>query len=1080
MRRIRTFCFGVLVGFFLLTGSAPARAATAPERESIRRQATPAASRRDLSPAEASAAVRLEHQRHERRLARKPAPGLPRFGRFGEVAVIEDDGSIVTPSIPRNLSDLVPRVAIELRPLSGGGWDVRFGEPGPAFLNPPQLFDITQPDDSAEIVLPFAFPYQGATYDHIWVHGGGYLTLGAPGDDPFDPNGLRDAARFLAGPPRIAPLYSDLFPTLVIYEPGPDDALVTWLVTWFDQTVFAEVRARLGRDGTVRFEYPDSALPGAAPAAIGDAVIGVSPGGGGGPLADTNFVGSLPAVFPPGAVYEEFSATISLFDLPASTLHFQPTAGGFAVSSGAPLYETDLGPTLALGNGQAVEVALPFAFPFLGGAQESVFISDDGTLGFGRRCSANSLSFLLATPPCVAAFGANLRPDLGGSVHARVEADRVVVTWAAVPAPALFPNPGPVTTQAVLHADGRIEITYPAAIPPTGTVVVGVTAGGAARPQHLVDLSSDLPLSLDAGSIVEVFGVRRFEHVDLADRSLTFIPAPGGFAVSRGVGGWIDTDFRDGLLPVGGCSPDGCPETFEVSLGFSFPFLGGTYDRVYVNDSGNVTFGGPDTDDVTAASLIAGPPRITVFGFPADESDQSFAVRAAVTPERAVITWDPVITPGGWLSMQLILEKNGTMRLVHAATPITGLIGVAAGGGAGPVHEIDFSADLPATLSAGVIFEEFTFGRFATVDFVALAREFYRTRPDNYDFLVVFTDFPANIGAVAFNAGVSNRTLGLGLPVYDDTSFFGSAGELESLVAMNNIELYWPDAERLVNPPIVYFQGVRLRIMGLTDGGPLSPGPAGQQWTLGIESPISVMAEEAGHRWMAYARLDHPMTGVGPESLDLLGRSLGHWSHYFHTAVPPGQFAGDPRSSAMEGNVLRDLGPGPLADPRTGDIVCTDPGQHGFLTDPLELEDGYSALDQYLMGLRKPSDVGPLFYVDHAFSPLFPFEDPDRFFDARANNFFCGQRVDFSIADILAHPDMGPRLPASSDENDDGLGNDVKTMAFVLLTTRQRLSAWQDDARRVDTFRRTWQSYANGPATGGRGRFDTRLDPPVH
>jgi hypothetical protein len=32
----------------------------------------------------------------------------------------------------------------------------------------------------------------------------------------------------------------------------------------------------------------------------------------------------------------------------------------------------------------------------------------------------------------------------------------------------------------------------------------------------------------------------------------------------------------------------------------------------------------------------------------------------------------------------------------------------------------------------------------------------------------------------------------------------------------------------------------------------------------------------------------------------------------------------------------------------------------------------------------------------------------------------------------------------------------------------------------VDNFRRVWQSYANGPATGGRGKFDTALYPLVH
>jgi hypothetical protein len=74
---------------------------------------------------------------------------------------------------------------------------------------------------------------------------------------------------------------------------------------------------------------------------------------------------------------------------------------------------------------------------------------------------------------------------------------------------------------------------------------------------------------------------------------------------------------------------------------------------------------------------------------------------------------------------------------------------------------------------------------------------------------------------------------------------------------------------------------------------------------------------------------------------------------------------------------------------------------------------------------------------------------------------------------------MGPRDPAIGDEDDTGTGIDVKTMAFVLVV--EPGSSRQSEAiKQVDTLRRTWQQYANGPATGGLARFDTVLDPAIH
>lgn len=91
------------------------------------------------------------------------------------------------------------------------------------------------------------------------------------------------------------------------------------------------------------------------------------------------------------------------------------------------------------------------------------------------------------------------------------------------------------------------------------------------------------------------------------------------------------------------------------------------------------------------------------------------------------------------------------------------------------------------------------------------------------------------------------------------------------------------------------------------------------------------------HRWAADVPFPHA-DGFGP-----------HWNFYLDTSVPAAQFEGPPRAFALEGNVLQDLGPA---------AECA--GRNRFETHPDELADGYSALDQYLMGVRQAGEVGPL------------------------------------------------------------------------------------------------------------------------
>ncbi len=93
--------------------------------------------------------------------------------------------------------------------------------------------------------------------------------------------------------------------------------------------------------------------------------------------------------------------------------------------------------------------------------------------------------------------------------------------------------------------------------------------------------------------------------------------------------------------------------------------------------------------------------------------------------------------------------------------------------------------------------------------------------------------------------------------------------------------------------------------------------------------------------------------------------------------------------------------------------------------------------------------------------------------------------MNLTVADIQAFPGIGPRVPADGDEIDhDASGTpkpDVKTMAFVLLVKQGPPNGTHASAvAQVDNFRRAWPAYANGPATGGRGRFDTNLHPAIH
>jgi subtilase family serine protease len=127
-----------------------------------------------------------------------------------------------------------------------------------------------------------------------------------------------------------------------------------------------------------------------------------------------------------------------------------------------------------------------------------------------------------------------------------------------------------------------------------------------------------------------------------------------------------------------------------------------------------------------------------------------------------------------------------------------------------------------------------------------VAREFLRTHPDTYDFLVVFSTFEFATGdALAFHWGVQNKVRGLGLAQYDVSHLFGSAGRLLGYIDMAALARYVTD--------------------------PLQPA---------FETVLTTLGHEMLHQWSGRVRF---MEASGQLSAALLGRDSSHWSDLLDT-----------------------------------------------------------------------------------------------------------------------------------------------------------------------------------------------------
>ena len=195
---------------------------------------------------------------------------------------------------------------------------------------------------------------------------------------------------------------------------------------------------------------------------------------------------------------------------------------------------------------------------------------------------------------------------------------------------------------------------------------------------------------------------------------------------------------------------------------------------------------------------------------------------------------------------------------------------------------------------------------------------------------------------------------------------------------------------------------------------------------------LSLLGHEVGHRWLAFMDFsDHDRE----RSSALLGRASAHWSFFF-----------DSDASVMEGNDIEDLGGGSF---RTVAAV-----------------EGYSALDQYAMGLRHDHEVPSFFYVEAPTNAMPPARSTG---SPQVGVTFNGTKREVLIQDVIEVE--GARVPSA------GESPRVHRQAFLYVVGNGR-EANADYLAKLDTIRQQWEPFF-GAATDNRMRVETRLRPPV-
>lgn len=452
------------------------------------------------------------------------------------------------------------------------------------------------------------------------------------------------------------------------------------------------------------------------------------------------------------------------------------------------------------------------------------------------------------------------------------------------------------------------------------------------------------PIGKDVGDIAVMYDsggvVARRNPFNLEGRSITFTPNANhtAYRFTTAVAVFDETAAQRGA-PLAQLGDD---DTRRLSLPFRFPFFGSTYETLYVNSDGNISFQEGDARAMSKSIglLAGGPPRIAALFADLDPSRSLYGVRVLGEPSRVVVTWLEVpeyrsAGTGPMQTFQLRLYADGRMEIAYRMVNIReAVVGISPGRAVGLTEIVSFSQGSGSEFRATVA-ESFT--AVEAIDTVLLAQRFYQTHDDAYDYLVVYNTLgiPARSFAVATELTIRSRyRAGFGDTPVDLGREYGSAARLQAFLNMGSLAQYPMDPRQ----------------------------PVAARGATG-DTPLSILAHEVGHLFLALASIRDE---ADPELRPMLGAGLAHWSFNFNSDA-----------SFLEGNRILDKGEN--ANPRFETVGAVE---------------RYSSLDQYLMGFRAPDEVPPLFLVRQ--TGYLNSEPP------RRGVLFNGQRQDFTVQDIIA------------------------------------------------------------------------------
>jgi len=437
-------------------------------------------------------------------------------------------------------------------------------------------------------------------------------------------------------------------------------------------------------------------------------------------------------------------------------------------------------------------------------------------------------------------------------------------------------------------------------------------------------------------------------------------------------------------------------DSARLALPFTFPFYAGRYSETFLNSDGNLTFVDEDhaSTDRNVARFLTGPPRIALLFDDLDPSGAGGVFRRNDN-DGVLLTWCDVPE----------FDRPGNRVNVQVRLAADGTIDFIYGATVSPTSAV-------VGVSPG------STGIFAAVDVSAAASaaigggsgavgERFSTRRE-LDFVALLQKFYQSHSddfdqIVLFT---NTRTTEQGTFAFE----FTVANEVSGI----GLDVY--DSSRDF--------GSRGRLRSVVDMDTLQRFPDDpRQRFLGENNTLSLLGQECGHRWLAFLEF----RDAGTNSKALLGRDEAHWSFFF-----------DSDASHMEGNDIEDQGGGVF---RTVGAVSR-----------------YSALDQYAMGLRAPSEVPPMFLVTAVTSGQSAEDAPRTGVEIR------GTRKDVRITDIIAA--NGTRRPDSA-----GAPKQFR-QAWVYLVAEARET--NDDLGKLERFRAAWEPFFNA-STDGRGTMISRL-----